>query len=145
MRLAYFFLPQYEKHVSQAIRLLSKTVCIFAGASNSNYGLISSLERLNSINLINNGSIAQIGPGNRWYEVFRELEKSNVTVLRGRTGSVGAILANGYVVDVNVTSYPDLYWALRGGGGNFAIITRFDMYSFPHEMMWGGIRSYTID
>jgi hypothetical protein len=56
-----------------------------------------------------------------------------------------AVLADGSVVDVNLTSRPDLYWALRGGGANFAIITRFDMYSFPHEMMWGGIRNYSID
>lgn len=55
------------------------------------------------------------------------------------------MLANSSIVDVNPTSLPDLYWALRGGGGNFGIVTRFDIRAFPHTLMWGGIRNYTID
>ncbi|KAJ6126972.1 hypothetical protein N7523_002584 [Penicillium sp. IBT 18751x] len=183
VRPSCFFLPGNEDHVSRAIRLVGATECVFAvragghatfeGASNINQGLTISLERLNSVTLVNDGSIAQVGPGNRWYDVYRELEKSNVTIPGGRSGSVGvggltlggglsffsgghgfvcdnvanyqAVLADGSIVNVNVTSHPDLYWALRGGGANFAIVTRFDMYSIPHEMMWGGIRNYTID
>jgi FAD/FMN-containing dehydrogenase len=85
--------------VSQAVRLVRSESCRFAvkagghatfeGASNIPHGLTINLEKLNSVTLTNNGSIVQIGAGNRWYDVFRELEKSNVTVAGGRTGSVG--------------------------------------------------------
>lgn len=44
---------------------------------------------MNSVLLTDNNSIAQIGAGNRWHHVFEELEKTNVTVPGGRTGSVG--------------------------------------------------------
>jgi FAD/FMN-containing dehydrogenase len=41
---------------------------------------------------------------------------------------VGAqvVTAEGRVVEVTDASHPDLMWALRGGGGNFGIVTRFD-------------------
>jgi FAD/FMN-containing dehydrogenase len=36
------------------------------------------------------------------------------------------VLADGSQVRVCAESHPDLFWALRGGGGDFAIVTRFD-------------------
>jgi FAD/FMN-containing dehydrogenase len=35
------------------------------------------------------------------------------------------VLANGEIVTVNADNYPDLYWAIRGGGGNFGVVTSF--------------------
>lgn len=54
------------------------------------------------------------------------------------------VLANASITNVNLTSYPDLYFALRGGGNNFGIVTRFDLETFPQGLMWGGSRSYLI-
>ena len=54
------------------------------------------------------------------------------------------ILANGQVTNVNQQSNPDLYFALRGGGNNFGIVTRFDMETFPQGKMWGGMTVYPI-
>ena len=49
------------------------------------------------------------------------------------------VLASGEVVEVNAGSYPDLFWALRGGGGgNFGVVTRFDVNAFERGLMWGG-------
>jgi hypothetical protein len=45
---------------------------------------------------------------------------------------------------VNQNSYPDLYFALRGGGNNFGIVTRFDLYAYPQGLMWGGSLLYNI-
>ncbi|RAH86633.1 hypothetical protein BO86DRAFT_432024, partial [Aspergillus japonicus CBS 114.51] len=53
------------------------------------------------------------------------------------------VLANGSLVDANLGTYPKLYWALRGEGITFAIVTRFDMYGIPLVNMWGGLRNYT--
>ncbi len=35
------------------------------------------------------------------------------------------VLANGEQVRVNADEHPDLYWAIRGGGGNFGVVTSF--------------------
>ena len=39
--------------------------------------------------------------------------------------SLELVLASGEVIEVSADSHPDLFWALRGGGGNFGIVTRF--------------------
>ena len=39
--------------------------------------------------------------------------------------SLELVLASGEVIEVAADQHPDLFWALRGGGGNFGIVTRF--------------------
>ncbi|MCJ1960211.1 FAD-binding oxidoreductase [Novosphingobium mangrovi (ex Hu et al. 2023)] len=41
------------------------------------------------------------------------------------------VLADGRRVEVNAREHPDLFWALRGGGGQFGIVTRFDFELSP--------------
>ena len=41
------------------------------------------------------------------------------------------VLADGTVVETGEESHPDLFWALRGGGGQFGIVTRFDFKLHP--------------
>ncbi len=47
--------------------------------------------------------------------------------------AVEIVTADGQVRQVNVESDPDLYWAVRGGGGNFGVVTRFDFQLHPFE------------
>ena len=35
------------------------------------------------------------------------------------------VTADGQLLHVDATSHPDLFWAIRGGGGNFGVVTRF--------------------
>ena len=53
--------------------------------------------------------------------------------------SLELVLASGEVVEVNKDSHPDLLWALKGGGGNFGVVTRFRMksYKFGPKMRIG--------
>jgi hypothetical protein len=57
--------------------------------------------------------------------------------------SYEVVTASGLIVNATPNSYPDLYWALRGGGNNFGIVTNFKLNAFPLGQMWGGQRIYT--
>ena len=69
-----------------------------------------------------------------------------IEVLKGRPGLIwvsekdeghyhamdkGTRMASGEVVDVSAASHPDLFWALRGGGGNFGVVTTFEFRAHP--------------
>ncbi|KAG6988964.1 hypothetical protein G7Y79_00067g095790 [Physcia stellaris] len=54
------------------------------------------------------------------------------------------VLASGRILNVDEQSHPDLYFALRGGGNNFGIVTRFDFETFPQGNLWGGMNSYPL-
>lgn len=48
------------------------------------------------------------------------------------------MLSSGDIVNANPTSHPDLWRALKGGSGNFGIVTRFDLATIPQDEIWGG-------
>jgi hypothetical protein len=47
-------------------------------------------------------------------------------------------LANGTVVDATSTQHSDLWRALKGGTGNFGIVTRITAKAFPSGKIWSG-------
>jgi len=49
------------------------------------------------------------------------------------------VTADGRVLHVDAGSHPDLFWALRGGGGNFGVVTRFRYRPSPAEGSTGGM------
>ena len=53
------------------------------------------------------------------------------------------MLADGTIAQVNSSSpYEDLYRALRGGGNNFGVVTRFDLATYPYNLMRGGLMAW---
>ena len=54
------------------------------------------------------------------------------------------VTASGVIVNATPTKYPTLYWALRGGGNNFGIVTAFtfETHPLPGGQVWGGTKTY---
>ncbi len=49
------------------------------------------------------------------------------------------VTADGELLHVDAESHPDLFWAIRGGGGNFGVATRFKFHLQPVDTIVGGI------
>lgn len=49
------------------------------------------------------------------------------------------VTADGKILVVDSTNYPDLFWAIRGGGGNFGVVTRFRFQLHEVDQVYGGM------
>ena len=59
--------------------------------------------------------------------------------------SVELITAAGEVLDVDADSHPDLFWALRGGGGNFGVASSFTYRLHQVGAVTGGLIAHPIE
>ncbi len=48
------------------------------------------------------------------------------------------VTANGRLIEASDAKNPDLFWALRGGGGGFAIVTGMEIQVYPVATVYGG-------
>ncbi|KAI0906497.1 FAD-binding domain-containing protein [Ustulina deusta] len=102
----------------------------------------------------------------RWGAVYEKLDPLGLSVAGGRSARNGigglalqgglsffssregfiadnvvnyqVVLASGDIADANATDHPDLWRALRGGGNNFGVVTRFDLRTFKQGALYGG-------
>ncbi|KUI67085.1 Bifunctional solanapyrone synthase [Cytospora mali] len=49
------------------------------------------------------------------------------------------VLADGRIVQASKTMNADLFWALKGGGNNFGIVTNIRMQAVKSRPIWGGL------
>ncbi|KAL4978282.1 hypothetical protein BDW66DRAFT_158361 [Aspergillus desertorum] len=140
------------------------------GSNNIDGGVLIVMSKLDTMELSDDQSILRLGPSHRWGEVYSYLQPYGLAVAGGRLAPVGVpglllaggvnfygnqvgwgcntvvnyevVLADGSVVEVNKTSYPDLFWALKGGSSNFGLVTRFDLETIKSPLVWAG--SYTV-
>jgi FAD/FMN-containing dehydrogenase len=59
--------------------------------------------------------------------------------------AVEIVTADGRVLKASTSEYPDVFWAVRGGGGNFGIVTGFEFQLHPVGTLLAGLVSYPID
>ena len=74
-----------------------------------------------------------LGSGSGWLERLHGLTADNL---------VGATVVTSFggVVRASAHEHPDLFWALRGGGGNFGVVTEFELAVHPvGPMILGGL------
>ncbi|MFN8378211.1 MAG: FAD-binding oxidoreductase, partial [Anaerolineae bacterium] len=124
-----------------------------AGHSVSEGGIVLDLSAMRKLEIDVEGQTAWMETGLTAGEVTSELGKHGLVVGFGDTGSVGIggitlgggvgylvrkfgltiddvlaaeiVTADGQILQVNANHHPDLFWAIRGGGGNFGVVTRF--------------------
>ncbi|KAF2823680.1 FAD-binding domain-containing protein [Ophiobolus disseminans] len=109
-------------------------------------------------------SYLRCGAANPWGVVYEFLGQHGLSVVAGRIWPVGTgallggalsffsqqrgwgsnnivnyevVNADAKVVQVNAKSNPDLFWALKGGGNNFGIVTHYDMKTFKQDKIFG--------
>ncbi|KAL8870032.1 MAG: hypothetical protein Q9198_007731 [Flavoplaca austrocitrina] len=142
-------------------------------SSIDNPGILIDLQKLNQIEVSQDRKAASLGPGGRWGDVLAALDPYDVSVIGGRIPQVGVagvilggglfhfsgeyglagdnvknfevVLSDGTVTDANADRNADLFWALKGGGANFGIVTRFDLYTISVRNIWFQVAIYTPD
>ncbi|KAF3034789.1 hypothetical protein E8E12_003421 [Didymella heteroderae] len=127
----------------------------WAGSNDVHNGVTIDLGRMIDVTYDAHSGLASLQPGPKWADVYFQLLEHRVCVTGGREGNVGVVgfltrggnsyyaglhglgcdnvanfevvLANGDIINANATSHSDLWTALKGGSGNFGIVTRFDI------------------
>ena len=59
--------------------------------------------------------------------------------------SCQVVTADSRVLTANLVDHEDLFWALRGGGGNFGVVTSFEFRAHPVHTVLGGLLLYRRD
>jgi hypothetical protein len=55
------------------------------------------------------------------------------------------VLADSSIVNANENSNPDLFKVLKGGGPNYGIVTRYDLYTKPDYKLWYTTKAYSTE
>jgi len=129
--------------------------------------VVIATHRMNGITIDAASRTARVGAGVLWSEVIAKAARAGLAPLNGSNPTVGVsgytlggglsptlgrsygyaadhvrsfdvVTADGELRHVNAQSEPDLFWALRGGKGNFAVVTALEFDLFPVSRLYGG-------
>ena len=79
-----------------------------------------------------------LGGGLSWLARKYGLAANSVT-------AVELVTAGGELVRADRENEPDLFWAVRGGGGSFGVVTAIEMELFPISEVFGGMMLFPIE
>src|SRR5215213_3190914 len=128
----------------------------FIGRSTTE-GIVLDLTPMHALSV--RGGVATVEPGARLGKIYDRLDEHQLTLAAGCGSTVGisgltlgggigvfgrkhgltcdslrsadVVLTEGDVVECNENRNPDLFWALRGGGGNFGVVTSLVFQTLP--------------
>ena len=130
-----------------------------AGNAVCDGGLMLDLSLMRSVRVDPSAKTARVEPGARLSDLDRESQAFGLATplgINSTTGVAGLILGGGFgwlsrkfgltidnlisadvvtpkgeLVKASATDNPDLFWAIRGGGGNFGVVTSFELQLHP--------------
>jgi FAD/FMN-containing dehydrogenase len=79
-----------------------------------------------------------LGGGLSWIARKHGLATNNVRAIE-------LVTAEGRLVRADRESNPDLFWALRGGGGSFGVVTAIEIDLFPFTEIYAGMLAFPIE
>ncbi|WP_419707002.1 FAD-binding oxidoreductase [Promicromonospora sp. NFX87] len=141
----------------------------FAGFGTNDGGIVIDLSLLAAVEVVDRERhLVRIGGGAHWGQVAEALAPHGLAISAGDTKSVGVggltlsggigwkvrryglaldtvvaaeiVTADGAVLTASADENPDLFWAIRGGGGNFGVVTSFGFEAHPTtEVVFGKV------
>ena len=136
-------------------------------------GLVIDLSQLNEIAVDAGAQMARAGGGVLLKDLIEATHQHGLTIPVGIIGTTGVggltlgggvghlsrafgltidnlvaatvVLADGSVVQTDAEREPDLFWAIRGGGGNFGVVTSFSFRCHPLTNVLAGPVLYDLD
>lgn len=144
------------------------------GFGTNDGGIVIDLSDINTTEVIDaDRHIVRVGSGARWIDVASTLQSHGLALSSGDTKSVGVggltlgggigwmvrrdgltidnlvaaeiVTASGKALRASINENPDLFWALRGGGGNFGVVTHFEFSAHPITDVYAGMINYGVD
>lgn len=89
---------------------------------------------------ISTTGIAGLTLGGGWGYLARKYGLASDNLL-----SVDLVMANGQLLTASATEHADLFWGVRGGGGNFGVVTSFEYQLHPVGPVLAGVVIYPFE
>ena len=143
-----------------------------AGHAVCDGGLVVDLSGLDAVEVDPDAQIARAGGGATWRAFDAATQAHGLAAPGGTFGTTGVggltlgggigfligrfglscdnligaevVTVDGSVVEANEDAHTELFWAIRGGGGNFGVVTRLDFQLHPVDEVVGGILIWPI-
>jgi FAD/FMN-containing dehydrogenase len=144
------------------------------GHSTNTGGMVIDLAHLDGVEVLDaDRRLVRVGGGATWGQVSATLDPLGWALTAGDTSDVGVggltlgggvgwlvrrdglavdnlvgarvVTADGRLVTASADEHADLFWALRGGGGNFGVVVDFDFVAQPVGTVHYGTITYQAD
>ena len=135
--------------------------------------LLVDVRELQDVSIDSNARRVRVGAGVKWERVVPQLSQLGFAALHGSSPDVGIagyslgggmgwlarkyglqtnsvtamelVTADGRAARVDAEHGPELFWALRGGNGNFGLVTAIEFAVYPVENLYAGVMFFPFE